>query len=120
VVAGHVGQFAQRLQLGELGVVARIGEAAGPESVAEAERHVELREYLADGLELGVVNEAARTLREADSERADRDLEKVERLLSVYERADTALGVLTSSSFDRIMSVSQRIRSGSNVGQSEE
>lgn len=58
------------------------------------------------------LDEAARTLREADSERADRDLEKVERLRSVYERADTALGVLTSSSFDRIMSVFQRVRSG--------
>ncbi|WP_135854162.1 GbsR/MarR family transcriptional regulator [Halorussus salinus] len=57
------------------------------------------------------LDEAAQTLREADSERADRDLEKVERLLAVYEKGDTALGVLTSSSFDQIMSVLGRFRS---------
>ncbi|UPV76590.1 transcriptional regulator (plasmid) [Halorussus limi] len=57
------------------------------------------------------LDEAAETLRNADSERADRDLQKVERLLGVYESGETALNVLTSSSFDSIMSVFRRLRS---------
>jgi DNA-binding transcriptional regulator GbsR (MarR family) len=58
------------------------------------------------------LDDAAESLREADSERAARDLEKVEKLRSVYEKADTALTVLTSSSLDRIMVVLERLRSG--------
>ena len=33
-------QFAQRLQLGELGRVVGVGQAAGPQAVAQAEGHV--------------------------------------------------------------------------------
>lgn len=58
------------------------------------------------------LDEAAETLREADSERARKDLRKVERLRGVYEKAETALNVLTSSSLDRITAVFQRLRSG--------
>lgn len=58
------------------------------------------------------LDEAAETLRNADSERADRDLRKVENLLGVYEKSETALNVLTSSSLDGIMGVVQRLRSG--------
>ncbi|WP_435181665.1 GbsR/MarR family transcriptional regulator [Halorussus sp. AFM4] len=58
------------------------------------------------------LDDAAETLRAADSERARRDLEKVERLRSLYEKADTAVTVLTSSSLDRITSVLRRLRSG--------
>ena len=58
------------------------------------------------------LDDAAELLREADSERAARDLQKVERLREMYSKAETALNVLTSSSFDRIMGVFQRLRSG--------
>ena len=36
VLPGLLGQLAQRLQLGELGRVAGVGEAAGPQAVAQA------------------------------------------------------------------------------------
>lgn len=58
------------------------------------------------------LDDAAETLRAADSERARRDLEKVEKLRSLYEKADTAVTVLTSSSLDRIAGVLRRLRSG--------
>ena len=35
-----IGQFAQGVQLGELGFVVGIGNAAGAQAVAEAERHI--------------------------------------------------------------------------------
>ncbi|NHN61466.1 transcriptional regulator [Halorussus sp. JP-T4] len=58
------------------------------------------------------LDDAAETLRAADSERARRDLEKVERLQGLYEKADTAVTVLTGSSLDRIAGVLRRLRSG--------
>ncbi|MFC4451629.1 GbsR/MarR family transcriptional regulator [Halorussus aquaticus] len=58
------------------------------------------------------LDEAAETLRDADSERAERDLQKVEKLQGVYEKADRALTVLTSSSLDRITDLFGRLRSG--------
>ncbi|NEU58150.1 transcriptional regulator [Halorussus sp. MSC15.2] len=58
------------------------------------------------------LDEAAETLRDADSERAERDLRKVRKLQGVYEKADKALTVLTSSSLDRITDLLGRLRSG--------
>ena len=58
------------------------------------------------------LDDAAETLRAADSERARRDLEKIEQLRSLYEKADTAVNVLTSSSLDRLAGVLRRLRSG--------
>ena len=40
VLPGLERQFAQRLQLGELGLVVGVGQAAGTQAVAEAEGHV--------------------------------------------------------------------------------
>ena len=51
VLPGLLGEFAQRLQLGELRFVAGVGHAAGTQAVAQREAHVVLLEDLADVLE---------------------------------------------------------------------
>ena len=52
VFPGFLGQFAQRLQFGELGLVAGIGEAAGTQAVAQREADVVLLKDFADGVEV--------------------------------------------------------------------
>ena len=47
-------QFAQRLQLGELGLVVGVGQAAGPQAVAEAVGHVVGPQDLAQLVEVRV------------------------------------------------------------------
>jgi hypothetical protein len=51
MLPGDAGQFAQRLQFGELGFVAGVGQAAGAQAVSEREAYVVLRENLADVFE---------------------------------------------------------------------
>ena len=51
---GPPGQLAQRLELGELGGVGRVGDAAGPQAVAQAERDVVLPHDVAQIVEVGV------------------------------------------------------------------
>ena len=57
VLPGDPGQFAQGLELGELGGVVGIGDRAGPQAVAEAEGHVVGLHDFADLLEV-LVEEA--------------------------------------------------------------
>ena len=52
VLPGVLGQLAERLQLGELGFVAGVGDAAGAQAVAQGEAHVVLLEDLADVVEV--------------------------------------------------------------------
>ena len=54
VLPGAPGQLAERLQLGELGRVGGVGEAAGAQAVAEREGHVVPLEDLADVVEVRV------------------------------------------------------------------
>ncbi len=54
VLPGDLGQLAQGLQLGELGLVVGVGDGAGAQPVAERERHVVGGEDLADLVEVGV------------------------------------------------------------------
>ncbi len=64
VLPGHLGQLAQRAQLGELRLVVGVGRAAGPQAVAEAEGHVVLLHDVADVLEVRV-QEALAVVRHA-------------------------------------------------------
>jgi len=59
------------------------------------------------------LDDAAERLREADTERAEADLRKVERLRELYGRAETALNLVTSSSLDRLVQGFQRLRGDS-------
>ena len=54
VLPGDLGQLAQRLQLGELGLVVGVGDAAGTQAVAQREGHVVGLHDLADVLEVRV------------------------------------------------------------------
>ena len=51
VLPGDFGEFAQGLQLGELRLIAGVGDAAGAQAIAQGEADVVLREDLADVLE---------------------------------------------------------------------
>jgi DNA-binding transcriptional regulator GbsR (MarR family) len=46
----------------------------------------------------------------ADSERAERDLEKVKQMRRMYDRSQQLVGVLTSSSFDRLAGLLTRLQ----------
>ncbi|MCY1525003.1 hypothetical protein D9M68_599660 [compost metagenome] len=64
VLPGDLREFAQRAQLGELGLVVRIGTAAGAQAVAEREAHVVGLHDVADVLEVRV-EEALLVVRDA-------------------------------------------------------
>ena len=51
VLPGFLGQLAERLEFGELGFVAGVGDAAGAQAVAEGKGDIVLREDLADVVE---------------------------------------------------------------------
>ncbi|MFB6205213.1 MAG: GbsR/MarR family transcriptional regulator [Haloglomus sp.] len=54
------------------------------------------------------LEDAAETLADAEGERAERDLERVEQLRSVYERSERYLDLLTSTPVDRLLSLLDR------------
>ena len=61
---GDLGQLAQGAQLGELGLVIGVGDGAGAQAVAQAERHVIGPHDVADVLEM-LVEEALAVMRQA-------------------------------------------------------
>ncbi|WP_276271859.1 GbsR/MarR family transcriptional regulator [Haloarcula litorea] len=54
--------------------------------------------------------EAEETLSDADSEQAERDLEKIRQLERMYEHSDRIVSLLTSTSIDRLAGVVDRLR----------
>jgi DNA-binding transcriptional regulator GbsR (MarR family) len=54
---------------------------------------------------------AATELEAADDERAQRDLEKIQSLQSIYDRSDRLVDMLTSSSVDRLTGLAERLLS---------
>ncbi|WP_254822782.1 GbsR/MarR family transcriptional regulator [Haloglomus halophilum] len=54
------------------------------------------------------LDEAAQQLADAEGERAERDLERVEQLRSVYERSERYLDLLASTPVDRLLSLLDR------------
>jgi len=54
------------------------------------------------------LDEAAEQLADAEGERAERDLERVEQLRSVYERSERYLDLLASTPVDRLLSLLDR------------
>jgi DNA-binding transcriptional regulator GbsR (MarR family) len=61
------------------------------------------------------LDEAAEQLDDAEGERAERDLERVEQLRSVYERSERYLDLLASTPVDRLFSLLDR-----GLGRSDE
>jgi DNA-binding transcriptional regulator GbsR (MarR family) len=51
------------------------------------------------------LDDAIKTLEASDSEQAERDLEKLRELRSLYQRGEKLIGVVTSQSLDRLASL---------------
>lgn len=55
------------------------------------------------------LDDAVERLEDAEGERADRDLEKVRKLQSLYERSDRVVSALTGESVDRLAALFERV-----------
>lgn len=56
------------------------------------------------------LDSAAETFENAESAKAQRDLEKVRKLQRLYDRGEQLVGLLTNQSIDRLVSVLKRVR----------
>jgi DNA-binding transcriptional regulator GbsR (MarR family) len=57
------------------------------------------------------IDEATAELEAAESDQAERDLEKVRSLETLYDRSERIVGALTSTSIERLTSFLSRLRS---------
>ena len=57
------------------------------------------------------LDSAAEELADADSDQAQRDLQKIRRLQSVYSQFETLVNVFTSQSTERVMRMVKKLRS---------